>query len=212
MAYGARSDRVALGVRVSPLTPDRPRGGIGRRSALKSRRRKSWMFKSSRGHQRRGWRNEDALGLNPGGPRSCRFKSCAAHQPKTLLPSPSGLRHRVYTAAFSLVRIRPGVRVRSSAVAALSRHGRGRRFNPVRTHHHHALLAQRQSARLISVRSVVQSHEGAPTSKISPFDASRSLIRASLSAENATEGQNMQILSKPERLAAATIKMMDPER
>jgi len=38
------------------------------------------------------------------------------------------------------------------------------------------------------------------------------LIRASLSAENATEGQNMQILLTPERLAAETIKMMDPER
>jgi hypothetical protein len=62
----------------------------------------------------RGWRNPDALGLNPGGPRSCRFKSCAAHQSKNLLPSPSGSRHHVYTVAFSVVRIRPGARVRSS--------------------------------------------------------------------------------------------------
>jgi hypothetical protein len=37
-------------------------------------------------------------------------------------------------------------------------------------------------------------------------------IRALSSAGYATGGQNMQILPKPERLAAAIIKTMDPER
>ena len=36
MAYGARSDRVALGVRVSPLTPIRPRGGMQTRRPQKA--------------------------------------------------------------------------------------------------------------------------------------------------------------------------------
>jgi hypothetical protein len=45
-----------------------------------------------------------------------------------------------------------------------------------------------------------------------PVYASRLAIRALSSAGYATGGQNMQILPKPERLAAAIIKTMDPER
>jgi hypothetical protein len=134
-------------------------GGNGRRARLKPAF-SGVLVRSRPGtpNRLRGWRKGRRKALKTASADPCRFESCAAHQTgRFLLPSPSGSRHHAYTVAFSLVRIRPGVRVGSSAVAALSRHGRGRRFKPVRTHHQFPLVAQWQSNRLISDRRVFDS-------------------------------------------------------